>query len=73
MSATLVGAVIRPDEYTEVANIDDSNTPSGDVEEKVILVKVVSSTDCGWPEIQCADAVIAVVIHWLEGGKKGAS
>ncbi len=72
MSATLVGAVIRPDECAKVDNIDDSDTLGGDVEERVILAKAANSTDCEWTEIQYADTVIAAVIHWLEGGKKGS-
>ncbi len=71
--ATLAGAIIRPDEHTKVDNIDDSDTPSREVEEKMILAKAVNSAECEWADIQCADAVIASVIHWLEGGKKGAS
>ena len=69
--ATLAGAVVGPYECTEVDNIDDSDTQSGGIKEKVILVKVANSTDCKWAEIQCTDTVIAAVIHWLEGGKKG--
>ncbi len=42
------------------------------MEEKAILVKAANSMDCKWTEIQCTDAVIAAVIHWLEGGKKGS-
>ena len=38
----------------------------------MILVKVANSTDCKWTEIQCTNTVIAAVIHWLEGGKKGS-
>ncbi len=73
MLATLVGAIVGPDECTEVDNIDDSDTPSGEVEEKMILAKAVNNAECKWADIQHADAVIASVIHWLEGGKKGAS
>ncbi len=71
MLATLVGAIIRPDECTEVDGIDDSDTLSGDVEEKAILVKAVNSMGYEWTEIQCTNAVISGVIHWLQGGKKG--
>ncbi len=42
------------------------------MEEKAILVKVANSMDCKWTEIQHTDLVIAAVIHWLEGEKKGA-
>ncbi len=45
MLTTLAGAVIGPDECTEVDNIDDSNTLSGEVEEKIILAKVVNSIE----------------------------
>ncbi len=72
VSATLAGAVIRPDKCAEVDSIDDSDTPSGGIEEKAILVKAANSTDCKWAEIQCTNAVIVAVIHWLEGGKKGS-
>ena len=72
MSATLAGAVIGLDECAEVDNIDDSDTLSREVEEKIILAKVVNSAECKWTDIQYADTVIASVIHWLEGGKKGS-
>ena len=42
------------------------------MEEKAILAKAVNSTDCKWTEIQHANAVIAAVIHWLKGRKKGS-
>ena len=67
-----MGAVIRLDECAKVDNIDDSDTLSGEVEEKMILAKAANSVECKWADIQCADVVIASVIHWLEGGKKGS-
>ncbi len=72
VSATLVGAVIRLDEYAKVDSIDNTDTLSRDVEEKAILAKAVNSMDCKWTKIQHADVVIAAVIHWLESGKKGS-
>ena len=72
VSAMLVGAVVRPDECTEVDNIDDSETPNRDIEEKIILAKAANSVDCEWVDVQCSNAVLAFVIHWLESGKKGS-
>ncbi len=72
MSATLVGAVIRPGDHAKVDNIDDSDTPNGEVEEKIILAKAAKNADCEWADIQCTNAVLASVIHWLEGRKKGS-
>ena len=51
MSATLVGAIIRPDEHAEVDNINDSDTLNGEVEEKMILVKAANSAECEWADI----------------------
>ena len=62
MLATLAGAIIRPDEHTKVDNIDDSDTPSREVEEKIILVKAVNSTEGEWADIQCANAVIVKTV-----------
>ena len=68
----LVGAVIRLDDHAEVDNIDDLETPNREVEEKIILAKTVNNVDCEWVSIQCSDAVLASVIHWLKGRKKGS-
>ena len=72
VSAMLVGAVVGPDKCTEVDNIDDSKTLNQDVEEKITLAKAVNSVDCEWVNVQCSNAVLASVVHWLESGKKGS-
>ena len=72
ISVMLVGAVIRPDKCTKVDSIDDLETLNREVEEKIVLAKAVNNVDCEWVGIQCSDTVLASVIHWLEGGKKGS-